>query len=71
MNTTLNKFKIHSEQWHRAVPHMHDYRGRANVVSHFVSRFGVEAVLRHKRQIVEVLNRVEGMQPVHWNLARN
>lgn len=60
MSTILNKFRVHSERWHRTLPY-YDYRGRANVFGQLIDRHGRDAVLRHRSLIRQILDKSEGL----------
>lgn len=61
MSAVLTKFKSHCERWRTEQPRLHNYRGRTFVMSHLISRYGLEAVMRHKKRIVRALNNAEGV----------
>jgi hypothetical protein len=63
MSAVLLKFKDHCQRWHQE-NRTHNYRGRANVMGYFTTRYGVDAVKRHKRWIVRALNNAEGIHVV-------
>ncbi len=60
MNIMVKKFKEHSQRWHTH-NEQHDYRGRANVYGHFISRYGTAMVSRHTRKIQIALDNIEGL----------
>jgi hypothetical protein len=63
MNARLLKFKAHCQRWRRE-SRTYNYRGRANVMAYLTHRYGVDAVIRHKRWIVRALNNAEGIYVV-------
>lgn len=60
MNIMLAKFKDHCQRWH-AAQRIHNYRGRTNVIAYLTTRYGIEAVRRHKKMIIATLNHAEGV----------
>ena len=60
MNPMLLKFKAHSKRWHQSCDG-HDYRGRTHVVAYLTSLYGVDAVIRHKKSIMRILDNAEGI----------
>lgn len=65
MNNTLKKFRCHCQCWHQTQT-LYNYRGRANIYRRLTSRFGVEAVKRHRKTIRTILDNAEGLCTLNW-----